>query len=86
VGRSKFYQIQQQAITAFNAAGCEGLARVDFFYTNDGEIIINEINTMPGFTPLSVYPKLIAKSGVDYKELISKLIESALNRSANITR
>jgi D-alanine-D-alanine ligase len=41
---------------------------------------------MPGFTPLSVYPKLIAKSGVDYKELISKLIESALNRSANITR
>jgi D-alanine-D-alanine ligase len=79
-------KIQQQAITAFNAAGCEGLARVDFFYTNDGEIIINEINTMPGFTPLSVYPKLIAKAGVDYKELISKLIESALNRSANITR
>jgi D-alanine-D-alanine ligase len=79
-------KIQEQAITAFNAAGCEGLARVDFFYTNDGEIIINEINTMPGFTPLSVYPKLIAKAGVDYKELISKLIESALNRSANITR
>lgn len=79
-------KIQEQAVKAFNAAGCEGLARVDFFYTNDGEIIINEINTMPGFTPLSVYPKLIATTGVDYKELISKLIASALNRSANITR
>ena len=79
-------KIQEQAIKAFNAAGCEGLARVDFFYTNDGEIIINEINTMPGFTPLSVYPKLIAKTGVNYQELISKLIESALTRSANITR
>ena len=79
-------KIQEQAVKAFNAVGCEGLARVDFFYTNDGEIIINEINTMPGFTPLSVYPKLIAKTGVDYKELISKLIESALTRSANITR
>ena len=79
-------KIQEQAVKAFNAVGCEGLARVDFFYTNDGEIIINEINTMPGFTPLSVYPKLIAKTGVDYKELISNLIESALTRSANITR
>ena len=79
-------KIQDQAIKAFNAAGCEGLARVDFFYTNDGEIIINEINTMPGFTPLSVYPKLIAKTGVNYQDLITKLIESALARSANITR
>lgn len=79
-------KIQEQAVKAFNAAGCEGLARVDFFYSNDGEIIINEINTMPGFTPLSVYPKLIAKTGVDYKGLISKLIESALTRSASITR
>ncbi len=79
-------EIQEQAVIAFNAAGCEGLARVDFFYSNEGEIIINEINTMPGFTPLSVYPKLMAKTGVDYKVLISKLIESALTRSANITR
>jgi D-alanine-D-alanine ligase len=79
-------KIQEQAIAAFNAAGCEGLARVDFFYTNVGEIIINEINTMPGFTPLSVYPKLMAKAGVSYQDLISKLIESALARSANVTR
>ena len=79
-------KIQESAINAFNAAGCEGLARVDFFYSNDGQIIINEINTMPGFTPLSVYPKLMQKYGISYQELITKLISSALTRSANITR
>ena len=79
-------KIQQAAITAFNAAGCEGLARVDFFYSTQGEIIINEINTMPGFTPTSVYPKLIEKNGINYKELITKLITTAQNRSASITR
>lgn len=79
-------KIQESAINAFNAAGCEGLARVDFFYSNDGQIIINEINTMPGFTPLSVYPKLMQKYGISYQELITKLISTALTRSANITR
>jgi D-alanine-D-alanine ligase len=79
-------KIQADAIKAFNAAGCEGLARVDFFYSNDGEIIINEINTMPGFTPLSVYPKLIERYGISYQELITELITTALTRSANITR
>ena len=79
-------KIQESAINAFNAAGCEGLARVDFFYSNDGQIIINEINTMPGFTPLSVYPKLMQKHGISYQELITKLINTALTRSANITR
>ena len=79
-------KIQQAAITAFNAAGCEGLARVDFFYSIQGEIIINEINTMPGFTPTSVYPKLIEKNGINYQELISKLITTAQTRSASITR
>jgi D-alanine-D-alanine ligase len=79
-------KIQQAAITAFNAAGCEGLARVDFFYSTQGEIIINEINTMPGFTPTSVYPKLIEKNGINYQELISKLITTAQTRSATITR
>ena len=79
-------KIQESAIKAFNAAGCEGLARVDFFYTTDGEIVINEINTIPGFTPLSVYPKLIAKDGISYQELITKLITTALTRSAHITR
>ena len=79
-------KIQESAINAFNAAGCEGLARVDFFYSNDGQIIINEINTMPGFTPLSVYPKLMQKHGISYQELITRLISTALTRSANITR
>lgn len=79
-------KIQQAAITAFNAAGCEGLARVDFFYSTQGQIIINEINTMPGFTPTSVYPKLIEKNGINYQELITKLITTAQTRSASITR
>ena len=79
-------KIQQAAIKAFNAAGCEGLARVDFFYSTQGEIIINEINTMPGFTPTSVYPKLIEKNGINYQELITKLITTAQTRSASITR
>jgi D-alanine-D-alanine ligase len=79
-------KIQSAALTAFNAAGCEGLARVDFFYSDLGEVIINEINTMPGFTPLSVYPKLIEKSNINYQQLITKLINSARTRSVSITR
>jgi D-alanine-D-alanine ligase len=79
-------KIQSAALTAFNAAGCEGLARVDFFYSNSGDVVINEINTMPGFTPLSVYPKLIEKSGINYQGLITTLIQTAQSRSASITR
>ena len=79
-------KIQSAALTAFNAAGCEGLARVDFFYSDSGDVVINEINTMPGFTPLSVYPKLIEKSGINYQGLITTLIQTAQARSASITR
>ena len=79
-------KIQSAALTAFNAAGCEGLARVDFFYSASGDVVINEINTMPGFTPLSVYPKLIEKSGINYQDLITTLIQTAQTRSASITR
>jgi len=79
-------RIQSAALTAFNAAGCEGLARVDFFYSTSGDVVINEINTMPGFTPLSVYPKLIEKSGINYQGLISTLIQTAQSRSASFTR
>jgi D-alanine-D-alanine ligase len=71
--------IQIAAIQAFEAIGCAGLSRCDFFYTNDGEVIINEINTMPGFTGTSVYPKLWQATGVTYTDLISALIDSALN-------
>ena len=79
-------KIQSAALTAFNAAGCEGLARVDFFYSTSGDVVINEINTMPGFTPLSVYPKLIEKSGINYQGLITTLIQTAQSRSASIAR
>lgn len=72
-------EIQRLAVTAFHVLGCSGLARCDFFYAKDGEIIINEVNTMPGFTGTSVYPKLWQASGVTYTELISALIDTALS-------
>jgi D-alanine-D-alanine ligase len=68
-------EIRAQAIKAFNALECRGLARVDFFLTNNGEIIINELNTMPGFTSTSVFPKMWAASGLSYQEIISALLK-----------
>lgn len=79
-------RIRSAAIAAFSALGCEGLARVDFFLTEDGKIVINELNTMPGFTPRSVFPMLWQASGKSYSELISQLIKSALQRSKNVVR
>ncbi len=73
-------EIRQVASAAFEAAGCEGLARVDCFYTEHGDVILNEINTMPGFTPLSMYPRMWAASGLNYPELIDELIQLALTR------
>ncbi|MEN9679441.1 MAG: hypothetical protein RLZ57_570, partial [Actinomycetota bacterium] len=69
-------KIRDSALIAFDSLGCKGLARVDFFYTADGELIINELNTMPGFTPTSVFPKLWNQSGVSYSEIISELIKN----------
>ncbi|MFM6841153.1 MAG: D-alanine--D-alanine ligase family protein [Candidatus Planktophila sp.] len=66
--------IRENAIKAFRAIGASGLARVDFFVTSTNEIIINEINTMPGFTPTSAFPKMWAASGIAYKELITTLL------------
>jgi D-alanine-D-alanine ligase len=74
-------EIRTKAVQAFKALGCSGLARVDFFYSDKGEVIINEINTMPGFTSTSMYPKLMAASGVGYSELITALITTALTRT-----
>lgn len=73
-------QMHEIARTAFEAAGGEGLARVDCFVTEAGEVVINEINTMPGFTPFSMYPQVWAASGLTYPELIDELIELALAR------
>jgi D-alanine-D-alanine ligase len=67
-------EIRALAITAFNALGCKDLARVDFFLTPNNEIIINELNTMPGFTSTSVFPKMWAATGVSYKEIINQLL------------
>lgn len=68
---------QDLARKAFSALGCSGLARVDFFLTDNGWIL-SEVNTMPGFTPISMYPKLWKESGIDYPQLISRLIELAI--------
>ena len=73
-------RIQELSVKAFEALSCEGLARVDFFLCEDGNIIINEINTIPGFTKISMYPKLWEASGIGYAQLISRLIELALER------
>lgn len=74
-------RIQEIAITAFQALDCAGLARVDFLVDKqNGEIYLNEVNTMPGFTAISMYPKLWAASGLSYTELIDRLIELAIER------
>jgi D-alanine-D-alanine ligase len=79
-------RIRVYAVQAFDAIGAEGLARVDFFITDNvaGGLVINEINTMPGFTPFSMFPKLWEASGVAYGELVSRLIDLALARPAGL--
>jgi D-alanine-D-alanine ligase len=73
-------QIQALAIAAYKTLGCQGLARVDFFLSADDRLYVNEINTMPGFTDISMYPKLWGLSGVPYATLVEKLIQFALSR------
>jgi D-alanine-D-alanine ligase len=74
-------RIQDAACRAFTALDCAGLARVDFFVTADDAVVLNEINTMPGFTHVSMYPKMWAASGVDYPTVIERLIAAALRRA-----
>jgi len=73
-------QLQRLAPAAFTALCCEGLARVDFFLTDEGRLVLNEVNTMPGFTPSSMFPRLWAASGIDYAALVDRLVTTALNR------
>ncbi len=75
--------VRELAVKAFRALDCQGLARVDFFITADGPVI-NEINTMPGFTPISMYPKMWDATGIDYRTLISTLIETAVTRGTGL--
>ncbi len=73
-------KIKKLATETFKVLACEGMGRVDFFLKDDGEVIVNEINTIPGFTKISMYPKLWEVSGVSYTELIDKLIQLAIER------
>ena len=73
-------RVQELAVDAFVATECEGMARVDFFVREDGEVIVNELNTIPGFTETSVYARLFEASGIPYAELLDRLVQLALER------
>jgi D-alanine-D-alanine ligase len=83
IGDDAIEQLRAAAVTAFKALDCQGLARVDFFVTEEGPIV-NEVNTMPGFTPISMYPRMWAHTGVDYPTLLSTLIDTALARGTGL--
>jgi D-alanine-D-alanine ligase len=77
-------RVRAMATAAFGALDCQGLARVDFFVGADGSLTVNEINTMPGFTPISMYPRMWAVTGVDYPALLSTLIDTAVARGTGL--
>jgi D-alanine-D-alanine ligase len=77
-------RVQDLALRAFDALACEGLARVDFFLREDGTLVINEVNTMPGFTPISMFPRMWEASGVGYGELVDRLLQTALRRPSGL--
>lgn len=78
---ARIHELSRQAFTALDA---QGLARVDFFVRPDGEVVINEVNTLPGFTPISMYPRMWAAGGIGYSELITVLIRTALARGTGL--
>ena len=86
--RAETKQIREMAVAAFRACDLSGLARVDFLMEPDGKrrIFLNEVNTMPGFTQISMYPKLWEATGIEYKDLITRLIELALERQQEKNR
>ena len=77
-------RVRELSVAAFEALSCEGLARVDFFVLPDGGVVINEVNTMPGFTPTSMFPRLWAASGLDYPALVDHLLQLALKRDTGL--
>ncbi|MEU3398565.1 D-alanine-D-alanine ligase [Streptomyces filamentosus] len=84
IGDEATAEVQRLAVAAYEAVSCEGLVRADFFLTEEGDFVINEINTMPGFTPISMYPRMWQESGVSYPELVDRLIQAALTRSTGL--
>ncbi len=79
-------RVQELAVRSFVAGECEGMARVDFFVRDDGEVLLNELNTIPGFTATSVYAKLFEDSGIPYAELVDRLVQLALERHERRSR
>ena len=77
-------RIHELSRQAFSALDAQGLARVDFFLTETGDVLVNEVNTMPGFTPSSMYPRMWAATGLSYPELIDELIALALERRTGL--
>ena len=75
-------RIRETAVRAYTVLGCKGLSRVDFFLAKDGSIILNEVNTLPGFTNISMYPKLMEHLGMSQEYLVDKLIEQAMENTA----
>jgi D-alanine-D-alanine ligase len=73
-------RVQRLSVDSFVASECEGMARVDFFVRDNGEVVVNELNTIPGFTPTSVYAKLFDASGIPYAELLDRLVALAVER------
>ena len=77
-------KVRDLAARTFEAMGCEGLARVDFFVRSDGSVLVNELNTMPGFTPFSMYPRMWERTGLDYPALVDRLLTLALKRPTGL--
>lgn len=75
-------RVQDMSIRAYRALGCEGMARVDFFLKDNGDLLVNEVNTIPGFTSHSMYPKMIESAGISYRELLDILLKQAVARFA----
>lgn len=84
IDESKREEVKAQALKAYKALGCEGMSRCDFFVTNDGRVLLNEINTIPGQTAISMYPKLMEAVGISYQSLIDRLIDLAFERGGRI--
>lgn len=76
-------EIREVAVKAYKTICCEGMARIDFFLTKYNQFVLNELNTLPEFTEISMYPKLWEHTGISYKDLITKLIELALQKKNN---
>jgi len=80
IGEEAIANVREMAVAVFGLAGCSGLARCDFFVEPDGSVLVNEINTMPGFTDTSVYAKLFEATGIDYPTLCDRLVHLAVER------